>query len=44
VPARLRVSPRPVDIQSRFAADMAEALAEEYRTTKLVVATDQSLP
>jgi hypothetical protein len=27
-------APRPVDIQSRFAADMAEALAEEYRTDK----------
>jgi hypothetical protein len=27
-------APRPVDIQSRFAADMAEALSEEYRTDK----------
>ena len=27
-------APRPVDIQSRFAADMADALAEEYRTDK----------
>ena len=27
-------APRPVDIQSRFAAEMAEALREEYRTDK----------
>jgi hypothetical protein len=27
-------APRPVDIQSRFAADMADALREEYRTDK----------
>ena len=27
-------SPRPVDMQSRFAAELAEALAEEYRTDK----------
>src|SRR5947209_1208382 len=27
-------APRPVDIHSRFAADMAEALSEEYRTDK----------
>lgn len=27
-------APRPVDIQSRFAQDMAEALREEYRTDK----------
>ncbi len=27
-------APRPVDIQSRFASDMAEALSEEYRTDK----------
>lgn len=27
-------APRPVDIQSRFAADMADALAEEYRSDK----------
>jgi len=27
-------APRPVDMQSRFAAEMAEALAEEYRTDK----------
>lgn len=27
-------APRPVDIQSRFARDMAEALSEEYRTDK----------
>lgn len=27
-------APRPVDMQSRFAAELAEALAEEYRTDK----------
>ncbi len=27
-------APRPVDIQSRFAAEMADALREEYRTDK----------
>jgi hypothetical protein len=27
-------APRPVDMQSRFAAEMAEALGEEYRTDK----------
>jgi hypothetical protein len=27
-------APRPIDIQSRFAAEMAEALREEYRTDK----------
>jgi hypothetical protein len=27
-------APRPVDIQTRFAADMADALREEYRTDK----------
>jgi hypothetical protein len=27
-------APRPVDIQNRFAAEMAEALGEEYRTDK----------
>jgi hypothetical protein len=27
-------APRPVDMQSRFASDLAEALREEYRTDK----------
>ncbi len=27
-------APRPVDMQSRFAADMADALREEYRTDR----------
>lgn len=27
-------APRPIDIQTRFAAEMADALREEYRTDK----------